>query len=317
MFGIVPHPTEIIFYSEYFMRQLDLSGRHRCINAASLIFSKTRSTFLTNLNAHVRKEKGEDLKKEIEKLETKLDKTDISEITSKYNQFKQAENGLQGFREKETAIKSEIAEFEKMIDDIKIKIELKKNDLSAVESRISDGEKYISANKSIVSKYEKAIKDQEEVAEKRIRISDFERLLRDHDVYNQKSDEYISIDSLIRQATEQIKSIKADYVPAIPGIDFVYEDEMEENVVTREKGIYYNGHNIRTISGSEYVQCMIKIIRAAGARFIFIDDLATYGSDTIEYINQLAEDIKPDGGVVFASEMKRGGELVIEYKEKI
>ena len=60
MFGIVPHPTEIIFYSEYFMRQLDLSGRHRCINAASLIFSKTQPTFLTNLNAHVRKEKGED-----------------------------------------------------------------------------------------------------------------------------------------------------------------------------------------------------------------------------------------------------------------
>jgi len=263
------------------------------------------------------KQKGDALSDEITKMEKKLDKTDISEITGKYNQYKQAETALENFKEKEKTANEEIAELERQLSDIKLKIQLKTNELDATKGRINDGEAFLVKNKKVLAEYEKAIKDQNEVSDKRIRISDYERLIRDHAVYNEKSDEYIKIDSLIQQATAQIKNIKADYVPEIPGIDFVYDDEMQDNQVTRERGIYYKGHNIRTISGSEYVQCLVKIIRAAGARFIFIDDLATYGSETISYINELADEIKPNGGVVFASEMERGSELIIEYKEKI
>ena len=62
---------------------------------------------------------------------------------------------------------------------------------------------------------------------------------------------------------------------------------------------------------------MIKIIRASGSRFIFIDDLATYGSETVGYINELASSIKDEGGVIFCSEMERGTELRIEMTDSI
>lgn len=263
-------------------------------------------------------EKGEALEKEIKKLKKEeTNAENFGKISEDYAMFKNGQQKLNDLKVKQSEQESGIKEIENQIKELEIKLNLKKSELATTNESITKGEKYIDDNKKIVEKYEKAKKAQEEQSDIAVRVNNFYKMMETLKVYNEKSEEYTNIDSQIKDIISQIKSIKADYIPEIEGIEVIHEQEMEDGKVIREVGIYYHGVCIRTVSGSEYLTALIKIIRASGSRYVFIDDLATYGTDTIEYINQLATEIKEEGGVIFASEMERGSELNIILSDNI
>lgn len=263
-------------------------------------------------------EKGEALEKEIKKLDKGQDKLEKFKTTSeKHQQYNTAISGLKSLEEDKVRYDKELQELNKQMEEIKLKIELKKSEVSGVEKRIQDGKEYIDKNKGIVKQYEDALELQKSSNETTLRIDNYEKMKENLKMYNEKSDQYQKIDAEIKETIAGIKSFVADYIPKIEGVEVISEEEMEEGVVTKEIGIYLNGVNLRTLSGSEYVTTMIKIIHAANSNFIFIDNLATYGTETIEYINHLAKEIQPQGGVVFASELQRGSELIISLEDEI
>lgn len=260
---------------------------------------------------------GEALEKEIKKLDKAQDKLDIKEVSGRYQQYQNAIQKLQNLDEEHDRASKEYSDIEKQIADLNIKLKLKKADIDALADKVEIGKKYISDNKKVVAEYEKAMKLQEDSAEITLRVDGFEKMKLNLAKYNEISDRYAEVDGNIKEATANIKSLKADYIPPVEGLEIVTDAEMEGGAITKDIGIYFNGINLRTLSGSEYVTSIIKIIRASGSRYIFIDDIATYGSETIEYINNLAKEIKPQGGVIFAAEMQRGDELTITMEENI
>lgn len=255
-------------------------------------------------------EKGEALEKEIKKLDKAQDKLDIKEISGRFQQYQIAIQKLENLNREHDKVKWELNELE-------IAINLKKTEVDSVAEKLEIGKKYISDNKKVVAEYEKAMKLQEDSAEITLRVDGFEKMKLNLAKYNEISDRYAEVDGNIKEATANIKSLKADYIPPVEGLEIVTDVEMEGGAITKDIGIYFNGINLRTLCGSEYVTSIIKIIRASGSRYIFIDDIATYGSETIEYINNLAKEIKPQGGVIFAAEMQRGDELTISMEENI
>ena len=265
------------------------------------------------------KERGEALEKEVATLKKKDDKNDIEKVTTDYNKFQNAKSTLALLKDVEKVkLVNEISEIEKQISDLQIKLKLKNDDLVSVEERITKGEEFIEKNKSIEKKYADSMELATSANENAIRIQNFESLKVNLQAWNEQEDKYANIDSQIKEMVKAIKEVKAEYIPQIEGVEIVTDVEMEDGeIVGNDIGIYLNNVNLRTLSGSEYIMTMIKIIRASGSRFIFIDDLATYGSETISYINELAHSIKDEGGIVFCSEMSRGTELVIEMSESI
>lgn len=263
-------------------------------------------------------EKGEILEKEISKLEKSIEKLDIEDITSKYNKVLQQEGQLKNLKEITLPNKeSELSDLERQFNEIKAKIELKKSEIEELKGSIERGELVVSKGAKIKADYDKAIIKQKESSENSIRINNFKELQTALQMYNQTSDNYQQIDSQIKQSLTQIRELKADYIPEIKNIEIVSELEMSDGQETKQIGIYINGNSLRTCSGSEYITALIKILRAAGSRYIFIDELANYGSQTIQYINDLAQEIKPQGGVIFCASMNREWELTIENKNKI
>lgn len=265
------------------------------------------------------KERGEALEKEVATLKKKDDKNDISKITTDYNKFVQASATLKTLKDVDKVkVECDILDIERQINDLQIKLELKKSDLLAIDKRIEEGDAYIEKNKSIEKKYADSMALATSANETAIRIQNFESLKVNLQAWNEQEDKYANIDSEIKEMVKAIREVKAEYIPKIEGLEIVTDVEMEDGeIVGNDIGIYLNNVNLRTLSGSEYIMTMIKIIRASGSRFIFIDDLATYGSETISYINELAHSIKDDNGVIFCSEMSRGTELVIEMSESI
>lgn len=265
------------------------------------------------------KERGEALEKEVATLKKKDDKNDISKITTEYNKFVQANATLKTLKEVDKVnVSKDISDIEKQINELQIKLELKKNELSAIEKRIEDGDAYIEKNKSIEKKYNDSMVLANSANENAVRIQNFEDLKVNLQAWNEQEDKYANIDSQIKEMVKAIKEVKAEYIPKIDGVEIVTDVEMENGeIVGNDIGIYLNNVNLRTLSGSEYIMTMIKIIRASGSRFIFIDDLATYGTETVAYINDLATSIKDEGGVIFCSEMERGTELRIEMTNSI
>lgn len=262
-------------------------------------------------------EKGEALEKEIKKLDKAQEKLDVKDVSERFQKYQSAEAGLKTLQESYDRQANDLKELERQLAELNKKIQEKTTEISNTRNRVVDGEKYIADNKKVVTEYDKAMKLQAESADITLRISNFEALKENMEKYNAESDKYTDVDSRIKEIISDIKGVKAKYIPEIEGVEIVTVQEMEDGEITKEVGIYYNGVNLRTLSGSEYIATLIKIIRASGSRFVMIDDLATYGSDTIAYVNQLAKDIEADGGVVFASEMERGGELIINMEDEI
>jgi|GEM_PF-2550513 DNA repair ATPase RecN len=265
------------------------------------------------------KERGELLEKEILMLKKKDDKNDIEKITKEYNKFVQASSTLSSLKEIEKPkIENEISDIEKQIKELESRLGLKKEELILIDDRINKGEEFIEKNKSIEKKYSDSMALVTSANENAIRIQNFESLKANFAEWNKFESDYATIDSQIKEVVKTIKEIKAEYIPKIEGVEIVTDVEMEDGeIVGNDVGIYFNDVNLRTLSGSEYIITMIKIIRKSGSRFIFIDDLATYGSETVSYINELAKSIKDEGGVIFCSEMDRGTELRIEMTDSI
>ncbi len=264
-------------------------------------------------------ERGEALEKEVSTLKKKDDKNDISKITAEHTKFQQAKTALDLLKNTDKVkLVNEISDIERQINELQIKLKLKNDELVSVEERIIKGEEFIEKNKSIEKKYTDSMALANSANENAIRIQNFEDLKVNLQAWNEQEDKYANIDSEIKEMVKAIREVKAEYIPKIEGLEIVTDAEMEDGeLVGNDIGIYLNNVNLRTLSGSEYIMTMIKIIRASGSRFIFIDDLATYGSDTIAYINELAHSIKEDNGVIFCSEMERGTELRIEMTESI
>lgn len=280
--------------------------------------AKSFETLLKNNPLYAEyQEKGEALEKEIKKLDKAQDKLDVKDVSLRHQQFIQAEQKIITLNEKAVEQQNSINDIKKAIEDLQIKLKLKESELEQTNESIIIGNDYIINNKKVLAEYKKAMDLQEESAGITLRINNFEELKKNLDLYNSKSEEYIQVDSNIKAVVKTINDLKADYIPVIEGVEVVSEEEIENGEVVKEIGIFYNGNCIRTVCGSEYITALIKIIRASGSRYVFIDDLATYGTETIEYINSLAAEIKEEGGVIFASEMERGSELIITMEDQI
>jgi|688.fasta_scaffold00239_90 hypothetical protein len=264
-------------------------------------------------------ERGEALEKEVTTLKKKDDKNDVSKIATEYTKFQQAKTALDLLKNTDKLkLQNEISDIEKQINELQIKLYIKNDELFSVEERLVKGEEFIEKNKSIEKKYADAMTLASSANENAIKIKNFEDLKNNLEAWNEQEYRYANIDSQIKEMVKAIREVKAEYIPKIEGLEIVTDAEYEDGeLVGNDVGIYLNNVNLRTLSGSEYIMTMIKIIRKSGSRFIFIDDLATYGSDTISYINELANSIKNEGGIIFCSEMERGTELKIEMADNI
>lgn len=251
-------------------------------------------------------QKGEELEKEIKKLEKASDKFDVAEVTSKYNQYKSAESTLAELKSKLQNEESDLAELNRQISDLQVKAGLKESSISETKERIVKGEDFIAKNKKSLTDYEKAMEAQKEASSVAIRIDTFKNMLSVKSKYDEFETAYVNIDSKIVDLKKVIQEVKNEYLPTIEDVEVV-TDEFDED---KKLGIYYNDKPLQLASESEYTTALIKILKASGSRFVFLENITSFGSGTIEFLNELAKDLNEQGGYIFCSQMDRTSEEI-------
>lgn len=210
-------------------------------------------------------------------------------------------------------LKIDKTNLENEIEDLQKKLELKKDDLLKLESRIEKGTE-------ILTKYETAQDDFEKVQKQMLDIGDLKvtkTKVEDADLkatsYDSKVAEKINIVSSIDDLKTLMKKFVETFTPKIEGLKIVVNDGLDksddentaasQNEVVLPEGMYYNDRSMAELSESEIWSLWALISRSLNIRFLFIENGQNLGTAAAETINNF---IKDGHGCVYYTTMLRG-----------
>jgi hypothetical protein len=259
---------------------------------------------------------NENLHNSILQLKNKIDNApNLTELSFKVSQHNQALARLESLESEKINKENLIKEFEKQIEEIKLKIELSNNKLLVIEDSILAGNKFIEETKINLEKYENALFEQNKIVENSKIIEAYDKLIIDVEKVNTYETAYGDIDSQIVNAKMQLKDYKATLLPRVEGLTVITDEFNEEN---KKIGLYIGETQMNQVNESKFMEMVIKSMAIAGAKFIFIENLSSYGTEAILYLQNLALSIKENGGWIFATEMDRAKEkLQIKFAKEI
>lgn len=207
-------------------------------------------------------------------------------------------------------LKSDSLSLEKEIEQIKINLSLKEQDLSSVNKRIISGQKFVDENKSVKKLYE-TIKAKYDNAHTELgnynKWIDIKKKKKEGDEFETLS---ASFDAKEKSLLIELKNFQAEILPDIKGIELITEDTHEDGIVKKE-GLYLNGINAAQMSESEFWKLVMEIWRKFKVRIVVIDNYSSLGSKAVEVLEKLHK----DGAYILAAEMNREQKsLEISYK---
>lgn len=235
---------------------------------------------------------------------------DIKELSQQLDTVGKDSDKLIRAEETLKNLKSDSISIEKEIEQIKINLALKEQDLASVNKRMVAGQKFVDENKSVKKLYEtvKAKYDSAhtelgnynkwvEIKRKKKECDDFETLSA-------------SFDAKEKALLIDLKNFQAEILPDIKGIELITEDTHEDGVIKKE-GLYLNGINAAQMSESEFWKLVMEIWRKFKVRIVVIDNYSSLGSKAVEVLEKLHK----DGAYILAAEMNREQKsLEISYK---
>lgn len=230
------------------------------------------------------------------------------------------ENKLENYKNTVKLEGEKIIELESQIKEIQLKIDASKERVASGKKAIREQEMVVANLADIDAQVERQKDLKETYSADLLAVKAYDDMLEKLANYNNVESEYQLLDSNIVMLRKALIDARADEAPEIKDVKVVADVFGNDDELAREGdrvadwkdlGIYYKEKPIGVISGSEYMQAMVSIMEASGSRFIFIDDLSTFGTEAVDVIEALAKKIEKDNGVIFASEMNRGGKLTI------
>ena len=303
--------------------------------------------------------KALDVSNEVEEEETKIKKD-----------FEVAKNARTAFNREFTRLQKVLSENEmyvaweesekkyaeqKTSEGEKIKmiaLELKKNQFSEAQQRLSNHERNINSIKNDIEEIEKQIEElkrKKETKNEELSQSESKKEIAETWIEENKSieadyakaqEEYRDIERyLINQSQwEAVKKQKAEMddmeteVQKADTLKYNLSQELlkiakkglpdieglevitEDSIDGKDAGVYLNGRNLSQLSESEIWGLYLNIYKANNVSFVFIENISGLGSEAVNILNELAA----AGVRIFASQMVRGqNELKIVMTDTI
>lgn len=210
-----------------------------------------------------------------------------------------------------TQLKSRALSIEEEIEDLELRLNDKRIELTKVKERIQNGTKYLKENEAIadthrsaqeafmgISEYITKQKEWERVKQQKADMEAFETLVSQFDT---KKDTY----------KEELRKLISEVLPDIDGLEVVVDDSIGGKPV----GVYINGKTMAQLSESELYRFAFSVWMKNKPSMVFIENITVLGSDAINTLNELA---KSGSVYVWATEMIRGqDEMKFEFVNEI
>lgn len=240
------------------------------------------------------------------KYEKPLDLKDLSKslqtATDNLQEYTKAETGL-------ASIKGVMANTVADIERIKKELAQKEAELKEQEERIEKDEAYLKKNASVKPDYDaakKAYDESHKYVEKHNKCKEIKRKIKELGEFEELSQK---ADAKALELKQDLKTIQAEILPDIKGVELVLEDTHEDGEPKKE-GLYWNGRNVAQLSETEWWDIVLLIWKKYKVKVIVIDNYSSLGSSAVAILEGLAK----NGAYILAAEMNREQkELQIHY----
>lgn len=187
------------------------------------------------------------------------------------------------------------------IERIENELEEKKNFLSATESFIVIGTRYIEENKGVKREYDAIKREYDNAAAQSIQYHKWQEVK----AKAKEKDDFETIaqkaDSQEKEILQALKELQAEILPDIKGLELILEDTHENGGVMRKEGLYLNGLNPAQLSETEWSALVMQIWRKYKVKIIVVDNMQSLGSTGVEWLQKLSN----DGAYILAASMDR------------
>lgn len=203
-------------------------------------------------------------------------------------------------------------------------VERLKAELAAAEAlekelagRVEKGDKWMEANKQVLDDYEKANSEWLNLSRTLADQEKWKDILRREKLYNEKVEEYTSLDAEVAEKRDELKKLSKKALPKVEGLSIKLNAGLDKKV---NEDVYYivpgkkEEQPIYELSETEEADMWCRILEAEDVRFIFIENISSFGNSVVNTLNQFVK----NGGMVFYTLMQRNmAECEVTFKSKI
>lgn len=219
-------------------------------------------------------------------------KGSLDEADKKRLQFSNAKNSLDN-------LTVQLNNKTQQISDLEAKLSLLKNEVETLNTRVLEGQKYVSENESLIQDgYDKAYTDFTEINEYTIKRNHWISIVQKKNEMDQAETLVQDLDVKKQDTRMQIQELVKTILPPIEGLEVETESHIEGG---RAIGIYIDGKTPAQLSESELFDFYFQVCISQGVNMVFVENLSSFGTKTIETLNKLAQ----KGVYVFGTMMDR------------
>lgn len=238
------------------------------------------------------------------------EKKKFVDAQSKAQQHENAIAKVADFKNKLEVKESDIANYAKQIEEIKLKIALLETEKADIETSIKTGEKFIKDTKSAKDDFRVINDEYLELAQYNAEYKQWQQVKQDKSDMDSFETLVIDADSKKDEVKQQLRELYKKHLPDIEGLEIIAVGGIDGE---KETGVYYKDQPISILSESALWKLYLTIWHELNVKVVFIDNVSSLGTAATETINQLAK----EGVYIFCCQMKKKAEFSLTIKDEL
>lgn len=224
----------------------------------------------------------------------------VDELDKEDKKVATAKTLFDGFDEQIKSKHERVSEIQVEIERLRKQIEKEETEITSLEERKIKGKEFLEASKELPVKILEAKKQLEDSKEIKRQKEAVLNTNKQYEEYKTAFDKANKLTNQIDEITNERLAMAKSFTPIIPGF------EVRLGNLDEEKGLFWNGVNIASLSESERFALCIQIWEFYKVQVVFIENISSLGSSAMDIIKMFIE----RGGTVFATNMRRGQDKI-------
>ena len=223
---------------------------------------------------------------------------------SKYDELAKKKQAYDQYQNTLAASVGELQDIDDDIADLEAKLAAAKKKRVSLSESVEKGQKWVEDNKGIIAEFEKANKEWLNLSQLLADQEKWRDILRRERIFNEKTEEAITLTGELEDLRAELLNLTKKCLPKVPGLSIKVNTGLDK---TKPHGVFYlvpgksEEQPIHELSESEYADMWCLIWEVSGTKFIFIENITSFGTNVVDTLNRFVK----NGGKVFYTKMDR------------
>lgn len=223
---------------------------------------------------------------------------------AKFDELAQKKNAYEQYKNTLSVAKGELQDTKDYIADLEEKLAAAKKKETDLTASVEKGDKWVEDNKSVLEEFDAANKEWLNLSQLLADQEKWNDILRREKQHTEKVNKGIELTAKLEDLRAELLKLTKKCLPKVPGLTIKVNTGLDK---TKPHGVFYlvpgkeEEQPIHELSESEYADMWCLIWEASGTKFIFIENITSFGTNVVNTLNRFVK----NGGKVFYTKMDR------------